>query len=72
MRRARCHENLVIVDRDATHGGGSGIGAVVILPDQFTSLGVESLQHHPRIVYVQHTVMHDGCRLVPVAGALLH
>ena len=72
MRVAGGHENLVVVDRDAAHGGRGGIRAVAILPDQLAGLRVQRLQHHAGVVHVQHAVVHDGRGLVAVARAFLH
>ncbi len=72
MRIAGCYENLVVVNRDAAHGGRGGIGAVAILPDQLAGLRVQCLQHHAGVVHVQHAVVHDRRGLVAVARALLH
>ncbi len=72
MRVAGRDENLVVVDRDAAHGGRGRIGAVAVLPDQIAGLRVQGLQHHAGVVHVQHAVVDDRRGLVAVARALLH
>src|SRR6185503_6133417 len=59
--------NLVLIHGDAAHGGGSGVGAVIVLPNQVAGLGVESLQNISGVVEIHHSVMHQRSRLIGAA-----